>query len=187
MNRFRLIRLTSLVFLVSLGLPGRSAAPEEAAAPPLPTPEMQRLSKLYVGSWTYTETYPKSPFAPAGGVNTGIYSSELGPGGNSVINHFHSKGPVGDFEGVLVVTWDAREKAYKAYVFADSIAGAVVETGNWEDDALTLRFDLAIGGAKVSLRNATRFLEGGKLTTDEYSSTNGGPEIQLVHVEATRK
>ena len=95
-----------------LSIPANAYAQEKP--PTLPTPEMQRLAKLYVGTWDYTETYPKSTFAPAGGQNTGVYTSELGPGGNSLINRFHSRGPVGDFEGMLVMTWDAKEKAYKS-------------------------------------------------------------------------
>jgi len=51
--------------------------------------EMERL-KFYVGEWSYTETYGKTPFYPTGGKNTGVYSSKLGPGGNSLINSFHS-------------------------------------------------------------------------------------------------
>jgi hypothetical protein len=79
---------------------------------------MEKLIKFYRGTWAYTETYSKSPSFPNGGENTGIYTSELGPGGMSIVNRFHSQGPVGDFEGLLVMTWDAREKDYKAYLFA---------------------------------------------------------------------
>jgi len=160
---------------------------EEQKPPALPLPEMQRLSKLYLGTWTYTETYPKSAFSTAGGVNTGIYTSELGPGGNSIINHFHSKGPVGEFEGLMVMTWDPKEKSYKAYVFGDSFPSAVVEAGQWEGDVLVYRFEFSAGPTKFALRNATKFLEGGKLTSDEFSSANGAPEALLVHVEATKK
>lgn len=86
-----------------------------ATATPAPKPgaaEMERL-KFYLGEWDYTETYPKSAFYPEGGKNTGVYTSKLGPGGNSLINSFHSQGPVGDFEGLLVMTWGAREKRTK--------------------------------------------------------------------------
>jgi len=160
---------------------------QEQKPPALPLPEMQRLSKLYVGTWTYTETYPKTGFSPNGGVNTGVYTSELGPGGNSIINHFHSKGPVGDFEGVMVMTWDPKEKAYKAYVFGDSFPAAVVETGQWENDLLVYRSEFSAGGMKFALRNATKFHDDGKLTSDEFSSANGAPESLLVHVEAVKK
>lgn len=64
---------------------------------PKSAPEMEKL-KFYLGEWNYTGTYPN------GKQNTGVYTSKLGPGGNSLINTFHSQGPVGDFEGLLVIT-----------------------------------------------------------------------------------
>ncbi len=178
--------LLAAAFLAAILFALKSTA-QEGKPPSLPTPEMQKLSKLYVGTWTYTETYPKSPMAPNGGENTGIYTSELGPGGNSIFNHFHSKGPVGEFDGTIVMTWEPKEKIYKAYVFGDSFPSAVVETGQWEDDALVYRFELHMGPTKIALRNVTKFLPDGKLTSEEFSSVNDAPEKLIVHVAATKK
>ena len=93
----------------------KSAQPQEAKAKP-GAAEMKRLG-FYPGEWTYTETYPN------GAVNHGTYTSKLGPGGNSLLNTFHSQGPVGDFEGMLVYTWDLAEGKYKAYVFGNDFPG----------------------------------------------------------------
>jgi hypothetical protein len=90
---------------------------------------MERLQKFYLGTWQYTEMYPKSSYVPNGSQNTGTYTSELGPGGNSLINRFHSQGPVGDFEGLLIMTWDPKEKVYKSYIFGNDFPGAIVESG----------------------------------------------------------
>jgi len=47
-------------------------------------------------------------------VGCGRRRSELASsGGNPLINTFHSGGAVGDFEGLLVMTSDARERATK--------------------------------------------------------------------------
>lgn len=73
---------------------GEKPAAAQAAKPG--KAEMDRL-KFYLGEWDYTENYPKSASSPNGATNTGIYTSKLGPGGNSLINTFHSQGPVGDF------------------------------------------------------------------------------------------
>jgi hypothetical protein len=163
----------------------KPAAPAaEAAKPGLA--EMERL-KFYVGEWDYTETYPKSAFVPNGGVNTGVYHSKLGPGGQSLVNSFHSQGPVGDFEGLLVMTWDAREKAYKAYVFGNGIAGAIVETGQFEGDALVYRFEFPAEGATIKLRNVTRVTAPGILVSEEYMTMPGAPEALFVHVEAKKR
>jgi len=159
-----------------------SSTGQEQKRPPLPLPEMQRLSKLYTGTWQYTETYPKS-----GVINTGVYTSEPGPGGNSIFNRFHSKGPAGEFEGAIIMTWDPREKAYKSYTFGDGFPGTLVATGQWEGDVLVYRSELTTGATKLTLRNATRLVEGGKLSSDQFSSANGAPETLLVHVEAVKK
>jgi len=148
--------------------------------------EMERL-KFYVGEWDYTETYPKSAFYPNGGKNTGVYTSKLGPGGNSLINTFHSQGPVGDFEGLLVMTWDAREKAYKAYVFGNDFPGALVETGQFEGDAIVYRSEFPIEGATLKLRNSTRLVAPGKIESDEFFAMKDAPETLLVHVEAKKR
>ncbi len=139
----------SLALSVPLWAARQEKMAEKQAATPAVKPgaaEMERL-KFYLGEWDYTETYPKSAFAPNGGKNTGVYTSKLGPGGNSLINTFHSQGPVGDFEGLLVMTWDAKEKAYKAYVFGNDFPGAIVETGQFEGDALVFRLEFSTGGA----------------------------------------
>lgn len=190
MKRSTKIKIATVTVLVSSALLfslNKSSAAQEGKPPSLPAPEMQKLSKLYVGTWTYTETYPKSPMAPNGGTNTGIYTSELGPGGNSIFNHFHSKGPVGEFDGTIVMTWDPKENTYKAYIFGNSFPGAFIETGKWDGDKLVYTGEFSMEAMKFALRNETRFLEGGKLTSDEFSSANGAPEKLLVHVEAAKK
>jgi hypothetical protein len=162
-----------------------AAAPAAPAAKP-GAAEMERL-KFYLGEWDYTETYPKSAFARNGGKNTGVYTSKLGPGGQSLINSFHSQGPVGDFEGLLVMTWDAREKAYKAYVFGNDFPGALVETGQFEGDALVFRSEFPAEGAMIKLRNVTRVTAPGKLESEEYMAMKDAPETLLVHVEAKKR
>jgi hypothetical protein len=184
MNRTPKLSSFCATLLIAVSLifsPTNHSYAQEQKRPPLPLPEMERLSKLYVGTWTYTETYPK------GAVNTGVYTSELGPGGNSIINRFHSKGPAGESEGVIIMTWDPREKAYKEYVLGGGFPAALVQTGQWEGDVLVYRSEMSSGAMKLSLRTTTKFLEGGKLTSDAFSSANGAPETSLVHVEAVKK
>jgi hypothetical protein len=160
---------------------------QSVAAAPGVSPEMQRLQKFYLGTWQYTETYPKSSFAPNGGQNTGIYTSELGPGGNSLINRFHSQGPVGDFEGLLMMTWDPREKAYKSYIFGNDFPGAVIESGNFEGDTLVFHGGMTIGESKITMRNSSHIDEKGVMTVEEFSALGTAPEALLVRVVATRK
>ena len=180
--------------LVAFGFVGLATqlmqAKSEASRPQQSdTPEMQRLIRLYRGTWEYTETYSKSPAFPNGGENAGIYTSELGPGGMSIVNRFHSKGPVGDFEGLLVMTWDAKEKAYKAYVFGNDFSGALVETGQFEGDTLIFRANVSMGEKSIPIRNETRVDTKGVLTSDSFFGTAapGAKETPFVRVVAARK
>lgn len=162
----------------------KPAQAQEAKAMP-GAAEMKRLG-FYVGNWTYTETYPKSPMAPQGATNTGVYTSKWGPGGKSLLNTFHSKGPVGDFEGMLVLTWDMAEQKYKMYVFGDAFPGAIVETGAFEENKLVFHGQFP-GQASIKLRNVTWLESPSKLISEQYVSNSGGPETLLVKVEASRQ
>jgi hypothetical protein len=164
-----------------------NAHAQEKARPVLPTPEMERLAKFYAGTWDYTESYPKTASNSEGEKNTGVYTSELGPGGNSLVNRFHSRGPAGDFEGMLVMTWDPNEKAYKGYIFGNDFTGALIETGQWEGDILVYRSELSARGVKLALRNATRVIGPGKIVSEQFSSANSSPEALVVRVEATKR
>ena len=160
----------------------KSAAPASAAAQAAKpgSAEMDRL-KFYLGEWDYTETYSN------GAKNTGVYTSKLGPGGNSLINTFHSQGPVGDFEGLLIMTWDAKEKVYKAYVFGTDFPGALVETGQFENDALVYRAEIPMGGASMKVRNSTRLTGSGTLVSEQFMAIKDAPEKLFVRVEAKKR
>jgi hypothetical protein len=186
-------RIATISIALLLGVPLSAALQEKTAEKPPIAPaakpgaaEMDRL-KFYLGEWDYTETYPKSAFYPNGGKNTGVYTSKLGPGGNSMVENFHSQGPVGDFEGLIVMTWDPKEKAYKAYVFGNDFPGALVETGQFEGDALVFCSEFPAEGATLKIRNVTRLAAPGKIESEEYIAMKDAPESPLVRVEARKR
>jgi hypothetical protein len=153
------------------------------------SPEMARLIKLYRGTWDYTESYAKTKEMPNGGENTGVYSSDVGPGGMSILNRFHSKGPVGDYEGFIIMTWDAKEKAYKEYLVGNGIPGAVISTGEFDGDTLIFRTTFTMGDKSYLIRNETHMNDKGLLISDEFIGTPapGEKEVPSVHVVATRR
>ena len=113
-----------------------------------------------------------------------MYTSKLGPGGNSLINTFHSQGPAGDFEGLLLMTWDARERAYKMFVVGSDFPGALVETGQFEGDTLVYRSEFPMEGANLKLRNSTRLTGTGTLESEQFMTMKDAPERLVVHVDA---
>jgi hypothetical protein len=184
-KRISLLGLTLIAVAVSgLAIVRQSsetkpAQAQEAKAKP-GAAEMKRLG-FYPGQWTYTETYPN------GAVNQGVYTSKPGPGGNSLLNTFHSQGPVGDFEGMLVYTWDLAEGKYKAYVFGGDFPGALVETGEFEGEKLVFHGEIGAGAGKVQLRNVSWMASPGKLVSETYMSRAGAPEKLMVRVEASKQ
>lgn len=187
-NRKRIIVALS-VFAALAAAMGMAARQEKSGETPTAKPgvaEMARL-KFYLGEWDYTETYPKSAVYPDGPKNTGLYTSKLGPGGNSLINTFHSQGPVGDFEGLLVMTRDVKENKYKAYLFGNEFPGAVVETGEFEGDALVYRTEFVAEGKTLKLRNVTRVTSDRTMVSEQYMARKDAPETLLVRVEAKKR
>ena len=62
-------------FSALIGMPpGNVDGTPQQEAQQKTSPEMDRLRKLYLGSWDYTETYSKTPFYPQGGSDTGVYT-----------------------------------------------------------------------------------------------------------------
>src|SRR5260370_26214204 len=178
---FTMFILAMVATTLTMAARQEKTAEKPAIAPAkLGAAEMERL-KFYLGEWDYTETYPN------GGKNSGVYSSKLGPGGNSLINTCHSQGPVGDFEGLLVMTWDPKEKMYKEYVFGNDFPGALVETGQFEGDALVYRTEMAAQGATVKLRNVTRLTGPGTLVSEQFTAMKDTPEKLFVRVEAKKR
>ena len=55
-------------------VPAANNTHQEQAAAPKSSPEMDRLKKLCLGTWDYTETYEK------GATDSGVYTSEGGRG-----------------------------------------------------------------------------------------------------------
>lgn len=178
------------IFIAVLVLSGALFAktPQDAkSAPAVPGSQEMAKLKFYIGEWNYTESYEKTPLYPAGGKNTGLYTSTPGPGGNSLVQHFHSQGPMGDFEGLMIITWDTKENAYKEYIFGNDFPGCLVQTGQFEGDTLVFRGEVSMGATKLAMRNTTKLAAPNKIVSAEYVAVNGAPESLMLTVEASKK
>jgi uncharacterized protein DUF1579 len=185
---YRAAMAVAVVAMLAVGsAPAARRAGQEAAQAPKLSEGMERL-RFYLGEWDYTETYVKNSMHASGGKNTGLYTSKAGPGGNSVVQTFHSQGPVGDFEGLLVITWDPHEKAYKEYLFASDFQRCYVATGQFEGDELVFRGTVSMGGTmSMTMRNTTKLVAPGKISSATYASVNGAPEELMVTVDAVKR
>lgn len=97
---------------------------------PKPTPEMQRLSRLFVGSWSTNEKHEPGGIVPKGGIGKGSEKVALGPGGMSLISDYRASDPKGKFWAHTILWWDAKEQAYRSLECRNRLA-AGCETGLW--------------------------------------------------------
>lgn len=109
--------------------------------------QMEKL-QLLVGTWSYTETYEKTPWTPDGDAGTGIYRAQLGPGGYSLIIDFTTHTQAGEEIGRGILTWDPKEKAYKQYLAGNEFPGCFIATGHWEGDMLVFEGEFEAGASR---------------------------------------
>jgi hypothetical protein len=172
--------------LVGIRATGQDKPAANASAASQLSPEMQKLA-FYVGEWDYVENYEKTKIYPDGAQDTGVYSSTVGPGGKSLMQHFHSKGSAGEFDGLIMMTFDSVTKEYKGYVFGSDYQGCIIETGKFEDDVLVFRTEFSMGPQKISTRNTAKVTSPGKLEGEEFVSVDGKPEKLFMKVSATKR
>ena len=151
-----------------------------------PSPEIQKLAKAMVGSYTTKETHDPGGFIPNGGTGTGEARFTLGPGGNSIIENYQSKsGPMGGkFRGHGVVWYDAKAGGYRS-VWCDSMS-PMCEVGGvskWEGNNLVGTTDSEMMGKKVSYKETMSNLSPQGFKMDMEMSTEGSPMKHVLSIE----
>ena len=154
---------------------GDSAAPDATRS----SPEIDRL-KFYLGDWAYTEDYPKSALFPNGGHSTGSWTAQLGPRGLSLVNAFSSHGTGDNYEGMEVMTWNAKEKTYMDHAIWYDSPDHWVFRGHFEGDTLAYHGEFNYLGKQVRFRSEIRPSASGGFTLTEYASVNGAPEERIL-------
>jgi hypothetical protein len=149
------------------------------AAKPTLVAELDRL-RFYLGDWSYSETYEKSILFPTGGQNSGSWTAQVGPQGRSIIHAFVSRGTGDNYEGIEVMTWDAKAKLYRDHSLWYDSPDQWSYVGRFEGDA-----EFELNGKHVRFRSETRPLQSGGFTLDEFASVDGGPEQKILRGVAT--
>jgi len=134
----------------------KTAEPKATAgAPemPKPAPEMERLAMLH-GRWSVEEKHEPSEMLPQGGTGKGQESVRPGPGRLSLIAEYSSQGPMGEFSGIGLLTWDPAERVYRMHWTDNTGMGVSVMTGKWEGKDLVFTGSDMMAGKKVYSRHA---------------------------------
>ena len=171
----------------------KKATKSESAMPmgmpmPKPSPEMEKLSKMIVGTWATAETFDVSEMMPKGGKGHGTAVVKAGPGGLMLMEDYHSKGGMGAFAGHGVFWWDDKAQGYRS-VWCDNTtpSGCSVENGvgKWEGDQLVWYDEQEMMGKKEKMREVMAGNSSSFMFTMN-SSEDGGPEKRVMTIKYTK-
>ena len=155
-----------------------------------PSPEMQKIIKMFAGTWSSTEKHEPSEFLPNGGTGTGSDTVKAGPGGNSLISDYRSKGAMGgSFSGHGIIYWDAKHQAYSS-VWCDNMSSEGCEvgaTGKWEGNDLVFTAEGEMMGKKYEMKQVYTDIKPDSYTFYMDMSNVGGPMKRTMTITYTRK
>jgi hypothetical protein len=157
------------------------------AAPP--GPEIQKVIKMFAGSWTVEEKYEASEFMPQAGSATGSDTAKAGPGGYSLLRDYRSKGAMGPYSGHGIIYWVPREKAYK-YIWCDSMSPDGCEvgaTGKFEGNDLVFSASGEYMGKKYQMKLGYSDIKPDSYTFYIDQAFEGGPMKRTMTSQFARK
>ena len=168
-----------------------SAKTEMPMGMPMPKapPQMEKLSKLIVGTWNSSESFEVSEMMPKGGKGHGLAVIKDGPGGLSLIEDYHSRGGMGAFAGHGVFWWDDKANGYKN-VWCDntSAASCVVSNGlgKWEGNDVVFNDEQEMMGKKMAMKEVYTDMKPSSFTMTIEGSQDGGAMKRQMTIKYTR-
>lgn len=133
----------------------KAPAAQAGGMPPAPKPsaDMQKLSKMLVGTWNTEEKFEPMMGMP-GGEGKGKAVFTKGPGGMSIIENYNSTNSMGKFSGHGVFYWDDKAKAFTG-IWCDTMSPHGCDNGGvskFEGDKLVGTMETDMGGQKIKTR-----------------------------------
>jgi len=154
-----------------------------------PSPEMQKLSKMAVGTWSIAEKQEPSPWAPGGATGKGIAVFKNGPGGLSLVQDYRSSSKMGGFAGLGVRWWDAQAGGFKE-IWCDSMSptGCTVSKGiaKWDGNNLVGTDEMDMMGQKVAVKEVWTDITPDSFTFRMEGGPPGGEMKPMVTIKYTR-
>lgn len=118
-----------------------------------PAPEMERVLQQFQGRWNTEEKHEPSEMMPQGGTGKGQEGIRPGPGKMSMIGEYSSQGPMGEFAGIGIMTWDPTARVYHLYWTDNTNPAMTISTGRWEGRDLVFTGVDTLGGKKSYSRH----------------------------------
>lgn len=183
MKRLAHVPVVGALFVLMTVAPSPAALGQPQTTP---SPEMQRLSKAIVGTFTVVETHHARP----GGSEwtaRGTATYAEGPDRMSVVEDYRSTGPRGPFSAVAVVWWDAEAGAFRHFECESGEAcGVVDDKGAWEEQAVVFVRHLVRQDRKIRYEERYDFSRADTIVITASLSVDGGPLVTGMTITYTR-
>ena len=141
----------------------------------VPPPQMQRLAKMLVGTWTVDEDFAPGGTLTKGGKGSGRSVIELGPGGASLINDFISSSPAAHLHSLI--WWEKAGKVFRKVSCDDfSEEGCTIENGRgrWEGNEVVWQLTVPEDGKDVPAKIIWAEKENGAFAETRYVADSSG-------------
>lgn len=153
---------------------------------PKPAPEIERLINQLQGRWTTEEKHEASEMLPQGGTGKGQEQIRPGPGRLSLIAEYSSQGPMGEFSGIGLITWDASARVYRLHWTDNTNPALTVMTGKGEGTDVVFTGSETMMGKKVYARHAITELTPNAFTYTIDTGTTAAQLKRAMTVKYTR-
>jgi hypothetical protein len=173
----------------SLAQPSPTPSKQSSAATVQPAPEIQKLAKTFLGTWSITTKIEPSQTMPSGGEGRGEEVYRLGPGGLSLIEEVHLNEPTGELSGMGVSWWDEKAKGYRAlWCHSKNPSGCIVmaHVAKWEGDQFVLGDEFERNGKKFIFKEVLSEITPTSFTQTLYQGEVGKELKRLSTIYATK-
>ncbi len=169
----------------------KSATTQATTTPPMPkpSPEMQKLAKLFNGRWNVAGKIHDEMWAKGGDEGSGTEVTKSGPGGFTYISDARMMfKKIGPMIGHGVVWYDESKKAYQG-IWCDNGAPTCMPSGEgkWDGDKLVFLGEMPMGPQTVPVRQTySNFTENSFEWSMEAGDGQGNwkPEMSLKYQRA---
>jgi hypothetical protein len=142
--------------------PKDTTAAQESPAPPMlkPSPEIEKLGKLFNGRWNVSGNIQDEMWVKGGDEGSGVEVTRSGPGGFTCISdskmNFKKFGPM---LGHGVIWYDESKKAFQG-IWCDNGGPTCMSPGDgkWDGDKLVFLGEMPMGAQTIPMRQTYKNL-----------------------------
>jgi hypothetical protein len=162
-----------------------------AAQTPAPKPgsQIEKLLRVFEGTWAINEKLPPDSSMPNGATGEGRIVWRPGPGGFSVVEDYKSKQGAREVTGLGVFWWDESAGGYRTIWCDSTNPGGCISfkaVARWEGSHLVLAEDYEVNGKKFTFKEVFGDITPGAFTQTLYGGEAGGTMKVDQIIRATR-